>query len=397
MKRRICCLLLCLALSGCAVKAPETEPQTASTDFGCAVWISYLELRELLVDTDSATLTIRANELMAELESLGTTDVLLQVRPFGDAIYPSALFPASETAVGSYNGSFAYDPLPILIDAAHSFGMKIHGWVNPLRLGTEAQLETLSADSPLGQWLGTDAIRMVDGRGYLNPAYPEVRTLICDGITELMQYDLDGIHLDDYFYPTTDPSFDETAYESVSGTTSLADFRREQISTLVKEMYARVKEADPDALFGISPAGNIENDEEKLYADVRRWGSEAGFVDYLMPQIYYGYQHETYPFSETVAAWKSLCSSESVSLWVGIACYKAGRRDDYAGTGVNEWLTDADILSRQTAELAADTDISGVALYRCGTLLSPEAGVQTEAISLLTDTLAEVLSCKRGG
>ncbi len=233
----------------------------------------------MLGGRDAAAFTAAAAETLAALHDLGATDLLLQVRPFGDAIYPSELFPPSAVASGTYNVPLSYDPLPILIDMAHGMGMKIHGWINPLRLATAEELAALPADAPLGRWLGTDVIRMVNGRGYLT------REMICDGVTELLRYDLDGIHLDDYFYPTTDPSFDENAYQS-AGEVPLAAFRREQISLLVSELYARVKEAKPNALFGISPAGNIQNDEEKLYADVIRWGSESGFVDYLMPALF---------------------------------------------------------------------------------------------------------------
>lgn len=364
----------------------QTSPAAPVNETRCAVWLSYLELRQMLGGRDAATFTAAATETLAALHDLGTTDLLLQVRPFGDAIYPSELFPPSAVASGTYNVPLSYDPLPILIDMAHGMGMKIHGWINPLRLATAEELATLPADAPLGRWLGTDVIRMVNGRGYLNPACPEAREMICDGVTELLRYDLDGIHLDDYFYPTTDPSFDESAYRA-AGEVPLAAFRREQVSLLVSELYARVKETKPDVLFGISPAGNIQNDEEKLYADVIRWGSESGFVDYLMPQLYFGYAHETLPFSQALAEWKAICTDQNVALWAGLACYKAGQEDRYAGAGQNEWRTDPDILARQVGELLADKQVAGIALYRAGTVLSPEAGIQTEAVGKMTDAL----------
>lgn len=394
MKRVLISLLCCFLLGGCALPSQEPAPaKPTSGNTRCAVWLSYLELRQMLGGQDAVSFTARVSETMAALQSLGVTDLLVQVRPFGDAIYPSDIFPPSAVASGTYNLPLSYDPLPILIDGAHGFGMKIHGWINPLRLATAEELATLSADSSLGHWLGTDAIRMVDGRGYLNPAYPEVRELICDGVTELLRYDLDGIHLDDYFYPTTDPSFDQTAYEAASAESgvTLGDFRREQISLLVSALYQRVKEAKPEALFGISPAGNIKNNQEKLYADVTRWASEPGFVDYLMPQLYFGYAHETLPFSSALSMWETICTEESVSLWVGLACYKAGQEDNYAGAGRTEWLTDTDLLARQVEQLAADPQVAGIALYRSGTILSPAAGVQTEAISNMKDALGAVL------
>lgn len=196
--------------------------------------------------------------------------LIVQVRPFGDALYESKYFPWSHLLTGRQGINPGYDPLAYMVQAAHKEGMEIHAWINPLRIQTESSPPELAQSNPYQQWrrdpekAGWTASA---GSGkYYNPAYPEVRTLIADGAREIVEnYDVDGIHFDDYFYPTEDPSFDEVAYsaykeEQGENALSLEQWRQENINLLIQEVYTAVKEADPDVVFGVSPQANLEND-----------------------------------------------------------------------------------------------------------------------------------------
>ena len=131
---------------------------------------------------------------------------------------------------------------------------------------------------------------------YLNPAYDEVTELIAAGAAEIVSnYDVDGLHIDDYFYPTTDASFDSAAY-SASGYSSLSDFRFANCDRMVKELYSAVHSANSTAKFSVSTQGRIENNYNQLYADVRKLCTTPGYVDIMIPQIYYGFENSAAPY-----------------------------------------------------------------------------------------------------
>lgn len=134
---------------------------------------------------------------------------------------------------------------------------------------------------------------------YYNPGSEEARQLIVDGVKEIVaNYNVDGIHFDDYFYPTTDASFDSgtyAAYQNSGGTLSLADWRRENVNILVRQTYAAIKSINPSVKFGISPQGNMSNNYNVQYSDVAKWISTSGYVDYICPQVYFGFQNQHQP------------------------------------------------------------------------------------------------------
>ena len=116
--------------------------------------------------------------------------------------------------------------------------------------------------------------------------------MVVQGVTEIVQnYDVDGIQFDDYFYPTTDEAFDTESYARYGGGQDLAEWRRANVNTLVQKVYAAVKAVKPEAVFGISPQGNNDNNYSQQYSDVALWLSTPGYVDYIMPQVYWGYNY----------------------------------------------------------------------------------------------------------
>lgn len=340
-----------------------------------AVWISYLEYDRIMKNADEQEFTESLAECFDNIVMLGCNTVYFQVRAYGDAYYDSALFPKADRLTG------AYDPLKIAVKLAHDRGLSLHAWINPMRLMTDAGIENVPLNYPIGEWYhdssknGTYMVKC-DGRWYLNPAYSETVKLICEGIAEILSsYDVDGVQADDYFYPTTDKSFDSAAYAASGTTLSLDDWRRENVTRMVKLMYRTVHSVNPNAVFGISPQGNINNNLNTLYADVYTWTSEAGCCDYICPQIYFGFENGALPFTETVDTWSKLIKRTDIDLVIGLAAYKSGNEDQYAGSGRGEWQNNTDILSRQIA--VTDIYNAGYSFFRYDSLFYPEPAAES--------------------
>lgn len=324
------------------------------------IWYPYMYYGEYMQGKteDEFRRAVREKYTQAKEQSFNT--IYVHARSCGDAYYASEIFPQ-----GSYHDG-NYDPLQIMIEEAHSLDLSVHAWINPLRCQTVDEMKKLPDNFIVKKWTQSHDgtyINIVNGRYYLNPAYDEVIQLICDGINEIVRnYDVDGIHIDDYFYPTTSPEFDKNAF-SASGSTDLSQWRLNCCSRLVHAMYESVKRADSSILFGISPQGNISANYSSQYADVRLWGSTVGYCDYIVPQIYFGFENSTCPFAETLKEWESLVSCDNISLIIGLAAYKLGEKDQWAGSaGELEWIENPDIIKQQI-ELAEKSSADGYALY----------------------------------
>src|SRR5699024_10710543 len=170
-----------------------------------AAWISYIELQGMDY-TSAEAFRAGAAAMMDRCAGLGLNTVIVQVRPFGDALYPSALFPWSHICTGVQGVSPGFDPLDILLTEAHSRGLSFEGWINPYRLQASASSPgTLASDNLANT--PPDWVAAAGGGLYLNPAIPEAAAYVVEGVAELVRtYPVDGVHFDDYFYPTTDPA-----------------------------------------------------------------------------------------------------------------------------------------------------------------------------------------------
>ncbi|MBP5378950.1 MAG: family 10 glycosylhydrolase [Ruminococcus sp.] len=324
------------------------------------LWIPYMEFEELMYGRPEDEYRRLIRTRFTDALSKGVNTIYFHVHPNGDAYYDSQLFPKGVFSDGSY------DPLSIAVDEAHKLGLSIHAWLNPLRLQTVQQLSALPDSYITKQWADDaekELVREVNGRYYLNPAYSEVSDLISAAADEILDnYNVDGIHIDDYFYPTTDPEFDRTAFEA-SGASDLSQWRRDNVSRFVKKLYDTVKSHGDGFRFGISPQGNIDTDYNTQYADVRLWGGTKGYADYIVPQIYYGFQNEYLPFESTLRQWEELVGKNGVSLIIGLAPYKQDKYDQWAGIlGENEWIDDPDVIKKQI-ELVKSSLADGYALY----------------------------------
>lgn len=317
-----------------------------------AVWVPYMSL----VGVDKEMI----EQIVADCKALGANAIIFHVRPFGDALYDSDYYPWSHLISGTQGvqPEDGFDPLQYAIDCAHANGMQLHAWTNPLRIQmTGGNLPaSLSEDNPYNIFRNDSSssndlwvVDYNDGKFY-NAGEEGARELIINGMVEIaLKYNVDGLHWDDYFYPANDESFDdELSYQNYlnnGGTLTLVEWRTENINTLVRDTYSSIKAVNSNCVFGISPAGNINNCL-LMGADVYKWGSTQGYVDYLCPQVYWPFDSDVAPFAQRCQAWRDIVSSDSVGLYIGLALYKAGTDADGGA-----WQTDSSIIADEIAYL----------------------------------------------
>ena len=322
------------------------------------VWVPYFSIGGDGGMSESEFKT-RFDSIVKTAKDHGINTLFVHVRSHCDAAYPSDIFPYSKIYL-DHGKDPDYDPLGYMVKTAHGSGLEFHAWINPYRICDSGDIPE---NSPCKKWEGTRNVIEYDGGHYLNPASAQARSLIISGISEIVsRYDIDGIHLDDYFYAFTESSIDEEDYreytDSVTkGVTpmSLEEWRRANVNVLVSGIYSIVKKADSNVLFGISPQGNTENDLA-VGADVYEWCGNSGYIDYIAPQLYYNSENPVCPFESACDNWKKLVTNDSIRLYIGLALYKAGSDED-GGT----WKS-GDLIASQ-AEYARFCGADGFVLY----------------------------------
>lgn len=352
--------------------APVGSYNALNFDAQKGVWISYLE-GVLGSPKSKDQFRSQISAMYSNVKSLGINTVYVQVRSHGDAYYPSNYYPWSIRCSSSRSDP-GYNPLEIMIEEAHNAGLSFHAWINPYRLETSANMQSLSTNpndnSIIKQWYndpskkGKYLVAYQEAPGkqefyYLNPAYPEVRSLIADGIKEIVRnYRVDGVHIDDYFYPSHAPdSFDNSAFSS-SGASDRGAWRRSNIDASVREMYQAVKSINSRTLFGISPAGNVSNCVYALYADLPKWLSTTGYMDYVVPQIYWSFDHKTAPYVAKCNEWSALVKNKNIKLVIGLSPYKL------LNPIYSDYFTDPYTISKQINHAKTLSNYGGVAFFR---------------------------------
>lgn len=335
------------------------------------MWISYIDLAGIPSGSESAFRSGIA-DIYDNCKALGINTVYVHVRSHGDAYYSSDYFPRTKYLGGTY------DPLEVMVDEAHARGLSFQAWINPLR-GCAVSDISRESGYKLYDWAGGETrLVQVGSYYYLNPAYTEVTDLIAAGAREITaNYDVDGVHIDDYFYPTTEAYFDSAAF-SQSGLSSLSDFRLANCDRLVSSLYSAVKKGNSSAIFGVSCQGSLYNNYNYMYADVKKWCAQSGFIDYIMPQIYYGFKNSAEPFEECVNTWNNLAYSGGIPLIVGITSAKLGLEDKWAGEGRDEWITDEFILERQFLASRELSSYGGIGIYSYGSVFNADYSVREQ-------------------
>ncbi|MBQ7136691.1 MAG: family 10 glycosylhydrolase [Bacilli bacterium] len=338
-----------------------------TTDEYRAIFISYLELETYIKGVSNDVSKNNIIEILDNMKNNNFNIAILHVRPFSDAIYESKIYPYSSYVSTSEGGNPGYDILKFFIKEAHARNIEVHAWINPYRIRNTTNIEDIKENSPAYRYLNTNHVKVIDNKGiFYNPASDEIRELIIKGVEEVVtNYDIDGIHFDDYFYPDDTIDLDNyKEYVDSGGTLTLSDYRLNNISLLIKGVYNSIKKIKPNVLFGISPEGNINNNYESNFIDTKKILSEEGYVDYIMPQIYYGFFNEVMPFIDTVNMWNSLIKVPNIKLIPALAFYKTGKIDDYAKGGKEEWINDNDIIMKQVLLSKNLSNYGGFSLFR---------------------------------
>lgn len=365
------------------------------------VWVSYLDWNGWA--KDEAGYKKAMDQTLDLCVQKGLNAVFLQVRPDGDAMYPSQYFPWSKFASGKQGKNPGYDPLAYAVQAAHQRGLQLHAWINPYRItGYLNRYSDLCASNLAIAWAkdGDSSndrwVLCQNGEYYYNPAIPQVRQLIIDGVKEIVtNYGVDGIHFDDYFYPNLDDSkaetwFDYPEYQASGTSLSVAAWRRNNVNELVRGVYSAVKSIRPQALFGISPEGYLRNlrKDTRQFTDVDAWMTQSGYVDYLMPQIYWGFEAKQngqaagYAFANCLNEWVTLKKKGNVKLYVGLALYKTGT-DAVDGNEVPEWQRYHDIMKREVQAGRATGQVSGYCFYDLSSLTRAAAAEEVANVTAL--------------
>ncbi|QIB69533.1 family 10 glycosylhydrolase [Aminipila butyrica] len=362
---------------------PSGTNTTAPAGEMNAMWISYLEYMNM--PKTEVGFKAGVDAMFDRCKALGMNAVIVHVRSHGDAMYPSQYYPWSIFASGTQGTNPGYDPMAYMISAAHSRGLEFHAWINPYRVtGYGTYWSQVGASNPVKLWQSdgnpsNDRWALLHkGEYYLNPAIPEVRQMVIDGVREIVQnYDVDGIHFDDYFYPSVNDSdqaacFDKPEYDQSGSSMSIANWRRNNVDLLVKGVYEAVKGVDSQVVFGISPAGNLSNlrSNASYFVDIDKWLSQPGYVDYIMPQLYWGFETKdssgntaAYAYVNNLNSWINLADKGPVKLYVGLNMANAGSNvPDKNAT--SEWLRYNDIIARQVTTGRATGKVAGYAYFR---------------------------------
>lgn len=330
------------------------------------------------------------NQIIADAEAMNLNAVFFQVRPTADALYDSALFPWSKYLTGSQGKAPAqnFDPLEYLIRQGKTHGIEIHAWINPYKItrGTAEKpnldLNALSDDNPARLYPDL-VVAHSSGELYLNPGEPMSRYLVLQGVKELLDnYDIAGIHYDDYFYPTGTFDDADTYQKYGAGYNSIEDWRRHNVDLLVQETH-QLTQQKPGAVFGVSPAGVWANKTTNPngsdtsagvetyydhYADTRKW-VKNGWVDYIAPQIYWQIGHSKCDYAVLVDWWSNVARGTDVKLYIGHAAYKTG--DSTQGT---QWMDGLE-LERQIAYNRANRQVDGSIFYGYSALKNNTLGI----------------------
>ena len=380
------------------VNAENTEGKTL------AVWIATVYNLNYHTSKNMTEDEIReeAEIIVENISNLGLNTVYLQVRPTADAIYPSEFFPWSEWITGKQGLDPGYDSLQIFIEEAKKKNLSVHAWINPYRI-TKGSLKAPNTDiSNLAEnhpaRIHPEWVVEYGGALYFNPGIKDVRDLIIKGALEIIKnYDVDGIHMDDYFYPYPVElngeklEFDDSAeYKDYSGELSLDDWRRSCVNALIQELYTSIKNVNQELKFGISPFGVWANNDMinggsdttagtqgfyDLYADALAW-IDGEYIDYIAPQIYWSLQDPNTPFDVLFDWWSKKIENKNIELVPGLAVYKSA---GYQEPGWQETTQ----LGTQLQYIREKLSASGAAFYGYNELIS-----ESEAVKILFNEIS---------
>ncbi len=321
-------------------------------------------------------------EILDKAVELKFNAIFFQVSPEGDALYKSKIVPWSRYLTGTFGKDPGFDPLAFAIEEAHKRNLEIHAWFNPYRVSMNTNSSTVSSlnieksvykEHP--EWIKKSMNRFV-----VDPGIPEARKLVIDRVMEVVEnYDVDGVHFDDYFYyeEYEGELKDQDTFNKYNNGKfkNLGDFRRNNTYLLIKELSEKIRSAKPWVKFGVSPAGIWANKKDghpdgsntnssftnydKSFADTKKWVEEE-IIDYIAPQIYFTFANPRAPYGELASWWSNVCKGKNVHLYIGQAFYKTNDDTDEYFKGSNA----VPELSRQLKFNMAKPEIMGTIMFR---------------------------------
>lgn len=341
------------------------------------VWINYNEIHAIIEECETQSkLNEKIKFMLNEYIKYNINTIFIHSRAFDDSFYSSKIYQPSEYCSDD-NNQLKFDVLQSFIDCSNDFDIEVHAWVNPYRIRKDNKTELINKSTLAGKWYTENPkdqrLIITENSIFYNPASIEVQKYVLSGVKEILEnYNVDGIHIDDYFYPTTNENIDTEFYSEYvkqGGKLSLADYRRQNVNSLVTSIYSLVKTYNKDLCFSISPSADIDADSNSHYADVILWASQKGYADYIIPQIYFGFEHETMPFENVINEWSNL-NTENTKIAIGLSVYKSGDVDIFAKSGSNEWVENADILKRQIQIINNNEKLNGYSYYSSSYLIN---------------------------
>lgn len=308
--------------------------------------------------------------------------VFFQIRGMADAFYDSEYESWSRYITGTAGMKPSYDVLGFLVEEAHKRNIQFHAWLNPYRISTRgnkgAAFPALDPKIPAELTKDYEKIRIY------NPALPEVQTRITQIVKEIItKYDVDGIHMDDYFYPSLESSEkmnDDAEYEKYGKGkfNNIDDFRRNNVDVVIQNIQKTIIETRPEVIFSISPAANMDNNYNVLFADVKKWSKE-GWVDVVIPQLYFATGTDANSFNQRLNLWSQYTYENH--LLVGYGIYKFG--DSTYGS---KYQTSED-LKKQFEFAATKSKVAGSVLYSANSLVENKVGIADAIKAIYSQTV----------
>ena len=397
-------LTVCLSGTVMAQMAPKREFRGA--------WIQCVNGQ--FMGMGSAELQQTLTSQLDSLQKAGINAIIFQVRPEADALYQSDLEPWSRylTGVQGQAPNPYWDPLQFMVEQCHSREMEIHAWINPYRAKTKGTT-VLAGNHPAK--LHPERFVAYDGLLCFDPGLPENRKYICKVVADIVgRYDVDGLHMDDYFYPYEPMGTQDNAtYRRYAPKgMDIASWRRNNTDRLVLNLGQLIRKHNQDTgksvRFGISPFGIWANitppcpaepaamrrwqklqcsplgsetkghqSHYELYANTRKW-VKNNWIDYVIPQVYWGFSNPAAPFAAVVDWWAETVRGTQVTLYIGIGAYRMG---------VNEDCLSEDELSNQVIYCQKHPEIKGVSFFSSRSIFDAPPPVREAAFKTVFETL----------
>lgn len=337
--------------------------------------------------------------LLDQLQSYNMNTAIFQIRPTADAFYKSQFEPSSHWVTGAQGKDMGYDPLQFAIDECHKRGLNIHVWLNPYRINYDTTAYDAYAKDHI--MLQHPEWTVAYGKAkYFNPGLDEVRRFTCNVVKDIVSnYDIDAIHMDDYFYPykIAGQEFPDslTFVQHPRGFTDKADWRRNNVNLIIKEINETIKSVKLWVEFGISPFAIWRNNTEDprgsatkamtnydgLYADILLWQKE-GWIDYVLPQLYFNIGYPIADYAVLSDWWSKY--NYGANVYVGLAPYKVSKKAKQ-----KQWHTTKE-LNRQVRRNTEDPNIKGEVYFSSKSFFSPELNLKNKLAKAEYKTLTIV-------